>query len=157
MINASMLPELFSYDPNTGLLTRKFGRHRNKPVGCLRPDGYLRMKIGTDPYYVHVVIWALRAGEWPEGDIDHINGCKADNRLSNLRVATRQENCANSKKSSSNTSGFKGVYQGVGCWRSCIRVEGKTVHLGCFRTPELAHEAYCKAAKGYFGEFANFG
>jgi hypothetical protein len=91
--------------------------------------------------------------------VDHINGDKRDNRKKNLRNCSYSENMMNKGRTSSNTSGFKGVYwHNFGKrWCSAIKVQGKKKHIGSFSTKEEAYEAYCKAAKLYHGEFANFG
>jgi hypothetical protein len=90
---------------------------------------------------------------------DHINGNPLDNRRANLRLATNTENMRNRGKYRTNTSGYKGVdwRRGAGKWRAVIKVNGKQIYLGLFTTPELAHAAYCEAAKKYHGEFANTG
>jgi hypothetical protein len=97
--------------------------------------------------------------------IDHINRDKFDNTRSNLRAASNGQNRANSKLNSNSTTGLKGVYvkkrkrlNGL-CYSvrygSQIKVERVNVHLGYFTSKEAAHEAYAKAAKHYYGEFAN--
>jgi hypothetical protein len=95
----------------------------------------------------------------PTEMVDHIDGNPLNNRRSNLRLATHADNMKNRRKHSNNKSGFKGVRQRKNRpgWVAEIRVDGKYTHLGTFDTPELAHEAYCKAAEKHHGEFANFG
>lgn len=90
--------------------------------------------------------------------IDHINGNKSDNRKCNLRFATAQQNQFNRKLGKDNTSGFKGVSRrGKNSWEAGIKKDRKTTYLGCFSTPEDAHQAYINAAKEMFGEYANDG
>lgn len=95
--------------------------------------------------------------------VDHINGNTLDNRKKNLRITDdiNRGNGKSKKKAKNNTSGFKGVSLGNGSklnpWRAKLHTGGKHIHLGLYPTPELAHEAYCKAAIKYFGEYANFG
>lgn len=91
-------------------------------------------------------------------EVDHIHQNKLDNRISELRIATLSQNRMNRTMYRNNKSGFKGVYQErhSGNWTASIRINRKTIHLGTFSTPELAYEAYCKAAKHYHGEFACF-
>lgn len=95
-------------------------------------------------------------GAWPLEDIDHANMNRADNRFFNLREANRTENFANKKKSSRNTSGYKGV-----CWVAAhqkwmaqIKKNGKSKFLGYYDSPLVAHQAYCVAAIELFGSFA---
>ena len=88
-------------------------------------------------------------------EVDHINGDTLDNRRANLRVCTRAENAKNRKINRNNTSSYKGVHRHqTGAWRSRIQVGGKRISLGLFDTPELAHAAYKRAEKEYYGEYA---
>ena len=89
--------------------------------------------------------------------VDHINGNTLDNRRCNLRVCTQAGNAKNSKIPKNNTSGYKGIVKKENRWQAIITSDGKRINLGSFLTPELAHEAYCKAALELHGEFANFG
>jgi len=102
------------------------------------------------------VFWMT--GRWPKKFVDHKDVDNSNDRWSNLRHATPKQNGANQKLRSNNTTGFKGVSRTTGCDRfsAGIRVDGHRKHLGCFRTPELAHEAYKRAAKKFFGKFARF-
>ena len=88
--------------------------------------------------------------------VDHIDTNPLNNRRDNLRLANTAQNAMNKGKPSNNTSGFKGAhYHKLNrVWEAAITVNGKQKHLGNFGTAEEAYEAYCKAAKQYFGEFA---
>lgn len=89
--------------------------------------------------------------------VDHKDGNPLNNQRSNLRLATASQNSANRAKAKNNTTGYKGVYRHKNnWWRAIIQVQGEAIHLGLFRTPEEAHEAYKQAAVKYFGEFARF-
>jgi hypothetical protein len=94
--------------------------------------------------------------QWPEGEIDHVNGNPSDNRLENLRIANRFENMKNIKKPVTNKSGLKGVswHEKGNKWQAHIRCDGKNHYLGLFQTAELAHEAYKKASNRLHGIFA---
>jgi hypothetical protein len=97
-------------------------------------------------------------GRWPYGELDHINGEKADNRFANLREATHSQNCHNiRRRPKTNTTGFKGVTYFARCrtFRAKIHVDGRYLSLGYFATAEEAHAAYCAAATEHFGEFAS--
>lgn len=89
-------------------------------------------------------------------EVDHINGDVYDNRRSNLRPASHQQNMRNRKIHRNNTSGYKGVtwHSHRKKWWARIRINGKQTSLGMYATKEAAHEAYCKAAEEHFGEFA---
>jgi hypothetical protein len=97
-------------------------------------------------------------GSDPVDQLDHIDCDRSNNRIANLRDATPSQNHANTKRSSTNTSGFKGVSangsSGKNPWTACIRINKKSTHLGCYKTKEEAALAYEKAAKEYFGDFA---
>ena len=90
--------------------------------------------------------------------VDHINMNTLDNRRENLRICTSAENSRNKGKCKRNKSGFKGVdwQKQLKKWRAQIQYNYKTIHLGLFSSPELAHKAYCEAAVKYYGEFARF-
>lgn len=86
---------------------------------------------------------------------DHVNGDKLDNRRENLRIASNSENQRNRGKPSNNTSSYKGVswHRSAGKWQAQIMVNGKSMYLGLFTTPEAAHEAYTATAEKLHGEF----
>jgi hypothetical protein len=90
--------------------------------------------------------------------VDHINGNPSDNRRENLRLCTHAENMRNRKIAKHNKCGLKGVYQDTRKkkWRAEIVVDGKRFTLGSHATKELAHAAYCAAAKSLHGQFARF-
>jgi hypothetical protein len=93
-------------------------------------------------------------GELPSGHIDHINGVRTDNRWVNLRDVTRLVNQQNMRRARKDSrSGLQGVQQTKpgGSWRARIRLNGSVHHIGCFPTPEMAHEAYV-ATKRKFHE-----
>ena len=88
-------------------------------------------------------------------DIDHINGNKLDNRLSNLRSATRHQNSGNRGANKNNKSGYKGVnfYSKNNSWKAQIMDNGKKRHIGYYATPEEAALAYNIESARIFGEF----
>lgn len=113
----------------------------------------------TKNEYMHRVILA-RILDRPldiKEQVDHVNGDGLNNFRSNLRLATHSQNNMNSKKRRNNKAGFKGITKDNGKYRAQIKRNRRLTYLGTFDTPEEAHEAYCEAAKEYFGEFANDG
>ena len=90
-----VLNDQFKYDPETGILRRI--RWGWGPCGYLTSNGYLRIKINGTHYRVHRIVWKMHYGVDPLSglDIDHINRDKTDNRINNLRLATRKENIDN--------------------------------------------------------------
>ena len=91
--------------------------------------------------------------------VDHRNGDRLDCRRDNLRLATATQNSWNSRRKSSNTSGFKGVslHKASGRWSSRVTIDGRRRSLGYFDTPSEAHELYALAISMMHGEFANAG
>lgn len=88
--------------------------------------------------------------------VDHISGDTLDNRRENLRIATKQQNMANSRLKKNNTSGFRGVswQKRDKKWKAEIRIDGKKKFLGNFDKKEDAYKAYCDKAIELYGEFA---
>ena len=110
---------------------------------------YARRREGGASIRMHIQLMGKIDGL----EIDHINGNKADNRISNLREASRVKNQQNQISAyKSNSTGLLGVSQHKpGVWRARLCVSGKNKSLGLFSSPELAHEAY-KEAKRVFHE-----
>jgi len=94
----------------------------------------------------------------PEGKfIDHINHNGLDNRKSNLRICTMQQNSWNMRKQRGNcTSQYKGVTQrkDTGKWQARIICNAKKISIGCFDDEKAAAMAYDEKAKELFGEYA---
>ena len=100
------------------------------------------------------IIWALVHGVDPvDQEIDHKNCDKADNRIENLRIATRQQQGQNMPLPAHNKSGRKGVYFFDGKWCACVRHDGRTIHLGRFGTRKEAAQASRAFARRYHDEF----
>lgn len=113
--------------------------------------GYCRGSIDAVMFLAHRVIWAIHYGEWPSDQIDHINGVRNDNRISNLRVATNVENQRNMSMNRSNTSGVCGVSwcKARGKWLAYIGVGGRTINIGRFTTIDAAAAARAEASRRY--------
>lgn len=162
LLTAERLRNLISYDSETGIFnwnsTGK-GRRKDRCAGSSDGKGYLEICIDYQSYRAHRLAWLYVHGEWPEQQIDHINGNKKDNRISNLRTATNAQNAYNTKIRSNNTSGYKGVtlFKPTGKYAAKLRIPGKIINLGYFDTAKEAAEEYSKASKKYHGEFSNTG
>lgn len=134
-----------SYDKDSGAFSWK--KKRNGIVdgvfGSIEKKGYFRVKILGKKYLLHRLAWFIVYKQWPEHQIDHINGDRADNRISNLRIVDTFGNAQNRHgPQKNNKSGFLGVHLSGKKWRSQIRANGNLKHLGMFDTPELANQAY---------------
>jgi HNH endonuclease/AP2 domain len=159
-ITQEFLNEIFEY--KDGNLFWKVDRGNNKVKGkkankTKKSNGYQEVKIHSKGYYAHRVIFMMIHGRWPE-QIDHIDGDRSNNLLSNLREANNAQNNRNTKLRSTNTSGFKGVsfYKSANRYIAKITVNYQSIHLGCFKTPEEAHDVYKQAALKLHGDFAKF-
>lgn len=93
----------------------------------------------------------------PKGTtVDHINGNKLDNRKSNLRLCTQEQNCRNSRRRVQTVTGYKGIYRNSkGRYVARITVSGTCHYIGSSEDPALAAGLYDAAALQFFGEFAN--
>jgi len=158
MINAEELRRIVHYDPETGIMTHRVKlANRTKvgsEVGWLDKSpkcGYRRVTIKGETYLVHRLAWLYVYGEWPDEQLDHINRVRIDNRISNLRDVTNQENQFNTSKNSNKSVPYVGVYyhKANRKWTAAIswKKDGKKhqKYLGSFETPEMASAAYLQA------------
>ncbi len=121
-------------------------------------NGYLFGAIANNKLFAHRAAWAMHYGCWPDGEIDHINHNRTDNRIINLRVACRSQNARNLSKSKRNISGITGVFRHsqTATWQAQIRVNRKSIHLGSFYEIKDAIAAR-KAAEIKYGFHQNHG
>lgn len=144
-LTAARLRLRMSYDEATGVFRwRDTGRVAGYPAGAA---GRLQIYVDGVARYAHRLAWLYVHGEWPDGQIDHINGDKHDNRIANLRVlpGTAQNKQNQSRAYRNNRSGMLGVSRDGSRWRARIMVDGKSKTLGRFDTPEEASAAYRRA------------
>jgi hypothetical protein len=144
------LKEVVNYNPDTGKFTWikppphiKVGSE----AGSLDlGHGYIRIRIARIIYYAHRLAWLYVYGNYPKGQIDHVNRRGWDNRISNLREADNNLQQRNRGRRSDNSSGYKGVYldKRRGTWTAMLTVNTKKVYVGCFHTKEEAAEAIYK-------------
>ena len=148
------LRELLHYDPETDTWTRIQSTMRPDLVGktalAINDKGYNRIKIGARKVYAHRLVWFWHTGEFPRAHIDHIDGNRLNNRIENLREASRAINAQNQRgRHSNNTSGFPGVHYVAsrGNFMAKISVGGKRIHLGVFQTAEEGAADYVEAKR----------
>jgi hypothetical protein len=161
MITQKRLKEVLEYDPITGIFRWRISLNNRSIVGEEAGDvkadsGYRLIGIDRCRYRAHNLAWLWMKGRWPSRKMDHENTVRSDNRWTNLRLASDQQNSANSRRGKNNTSGYKGVFWSKqrGKWGAKINPDRKQVHLGFYADPRDAHAAYRAAAVKYFGEFA---
>lgn len=157
-LTADQLHDTFDYNPDTGHFLRRRtsqGRaHAGEIAGYVNSTGYVKIGILGSKYLAHRLAWLYVYGEWPANDIDHIDGCRTNNRIENLRQATRGENLQNQRKAKShNRTGFLGVREDYRLKKSprrfiaSIVIDGKQRRLGSFYTPEDAYACYLEAKR----------
>lgn len=150
---------LFNYDGMSGLFTWRTDRGNGIPAGSVagfrHVSGYWILVIKRRQFKAHRVAWLYVTGQWPEEEIDHINGIQGDNRFSNLRPATSLQNKLNCGIRKDNTSGVKGVHKTEsGTWQARVSVGGKRVNLGFFKTAHEAAKVAAQARDVAHGSFA---
>jgi len=151
-----MTPELIkkrlSYDEETGVFIYKVGAGKRKAgdvAGYVKADGYRMIFLSGKWFYAHRLAWFLITGAWPKNEIDHIDGNRDNNRIKNIRAATRSENMRNC----SSGNGWH-WHKRAKRWQALIRVNGKRKYLGQFSDEQDAKAAYISAAKKHHGEFS---
>jgi hypothetical protein len=137
MLTQERLKQLLHYDPDTGVFT---GNLTNRKVGSVSDRGYLRLNLQNRLYMAHRIAWLYMTGDFPEREIDHIDGDKLNNRWVNLRPATRKQNMENTSLFSTSTSGYRGVtwYKRNNKWGATAFHNGKRHFAGLFDTAEEA-------------------
>lgn len=161
MITQEELKEHLHYDPETGVFTwlkptsnrvKKGSIARNKDKA-----GYRIISIKCQQYKAHRLAWLYVYGEFPAGILDHINRVKSDNRISNLREASKAENAVNTGIRKNNTTGYTGVRRNMGCrtFSAYVCLNYKNIYLGSFATAEEASLAYQKATSDLRGNGGN--
>ena len=133
-----------TYDPESGNFTwlnckdcRQCWNTRFEGKNALNAphsNGYFFGAIANQKIFAHRAAWAIVYGSWPDGEIDHINHDKRDNRIRNLRLVNRSDNARNMPKSIKNKSGVIGVFNHTqtSAWQAQITVDRKKIHLGSF-------------------------
>ena len=138
MLTQNQLKQTMHYDPLTGVFTRKVTlcsrAIAGSVAGCLNKLGYTVIRISGNLYQAHRLAWLYVYGYFPEHDIDHKDRNKSNNKIDNLRHATRQCNLRNTGLQANNTSGIKGACwdKQQDKWRAQIMVNNKNHYLGLF-------------------------
>lgn len=149
------LNRLFSYDPETGLVTRLSSNNGNVKVGDIvgtdNGKGRLKTEINKVSYYLSRIIWVIFYGSIPNDmQVDHKNKIRDDNRISNLRLLSNKDNNRSKSKYKNNKSGCTGVYLlKKDKFEAIITVNGKIIHLGYFNNFNSAVIARLSAESKY--------
>lgn len=152
ILTQAALKELLDYDQDTGVFRWRVNRNGLIRAGSIaggksavyKENGRvyyrLQIKISCKLHLAHRLAWLYVHGEWPESQIDHINGNPLDNRIANLRQATPKQNSENRRLNANNTSGYRGVnwYARGKKWCAHLQHANQQVHIGYFDCP---HEA----------------
>lgn len=151
-----VLRTLLHYEPETGTfrwLVKPAPRYRaGQTVGTPDKDRYLRVQIRGRTYKLHRLAFLYMRDAWPQGQVDHIDGNKTNNRWGNLRdvdQATNQQNRRSPQRGAA--IGLLGVYRKKGNRKFTARISigGRRVGLGSYETPQAAHDAYLRAKRAY--------
>ena len=159
-LTADYLRKILLYDPKTGAWVWRARMGARGKVGdiagSLNGKGYRQIGILGRSYRSNRLAFLYMNGEWPEGEVDHDNLDKSDDRWENLRPASRSKNQANVPLQINNTSGVKGVswHKPTKKWQSRIMSGRVTKYIGLFDCRAAAHFAYIIEADKLFGDFA---
>ena len=139
----SELKSLVSYNHVTGQFTWVSPISNAVKVGDtaggINPTtGYIHIRLKGKTYAASRLAWLYFHGEWPDFEVDHFDRVKTNNKISNLRPATRSENMQNTGRKPG-ASGFRGVYGRGNCWLAFIQINGKQTLLGSYKTPDEAN------------------
>jgi HNH endonuclease len=158
-LTREQVSELLSYDPQTGVFIWKKsrgGKRAGDVAGSINTNGHRLISINERRYVAHWLAWLMHHGVWPHKEIGHRDRNPDNNRISNPRLATRQENCRNGSGRHGGSSKFRGVSRASGGkkWKAYLRLDGKQRYIGRFESEIDAAHAYDAAARTHYGEFA---
>jgi hypothetical protein len=161
-LSQEYLKSILDYDFDTGIFTWKVNKSKRTKIGDVAGwlyNGYREIEINNQKYKAHRLAWLYVNGEMPKNLIDHIDGNRSNNKISNLREATYQANSENYKTPKTNKSGVKNVswYKGLNKWVVSINIKKTKKTIGYFEDLELAELVAVEARNKYRGEFANHG
>lgn len=151
-LTVERLREVVSYNQETGVFLSRVRRGRivvGSCIGCPTSKGYHRIMIDRVEYLAHRLAWLYVHGVWPDGDIDHIDENKSNNRITNLRNVPHIQNMHNQcRPNRDNRTGYRGISpQPGGRFQAMIQIDGVRKSLGTYSTAEEAHAVYSLARK----------
>jgi hypothetical protein len=147
-LTQEILKSVLAYDKDTGVFTWVLSVGRKIKVGGVaggvNSEGYCKIRINAKQYSAHRLAWLYVHGKWPDSQIDHINGIRADNRIENLRDISPRENQQNGLCHRNGHLAGTSFRKTRRKWLAHIQVNKKLIHLGYFDTEIEAHQAYIK-------------
>ena len=151
-VDHALLLESLYYNPETGNFS---ARNTGKIRSFMQDNGYICLGYKGKKWLAHRLAWFYMKGKWPSNEIDHINGNTSDNRIRNLREATRLQNAHNRRLGKNNTSGARCVFyeRGSGKWGVHISRFGHKFWLGKYEDKQEAIDVANEFLKKSDGEF----
>lgn len=141
-LTLEQLAAALTYDPATGEFrwtAAERPRRRSDLAGTVAANGYVMVRLHGKVRLAHRLAWALHYGQWPEFEIDHVNGRRADNRICNLRDVPHLANMRNHPQ---NRRLVGAVAAESGRWAANVHRYGKVAPVGEFDTPQEANAAW---------------
>jgi hypothetical protein len=134
----------------------KFPKKVGAMAGAIKSDGYWRIVVGGKTLLAHRIVWFLHHNRFPMADLDHVDNNKLNNRIENLREATRSQNNMNTSPTKRNTSGAKNVsfHKRQKKWEVRVQVNRKMINFGYCDDLELAELVAIEAREKYHGNYA---
>jgi hypothetical protein len=151
-LTVARLRDVLHYELCTGTFVWNISTGYRAVVGALAgsvsPKGYLKIGIDKHVYYAHQLAWLYVFEQWPKLQIDHVDGNRLNNQISNLRDVSKYVNAQNQRRAQNRSkTGLLGVSLCGDSYRTDIFINKKNKYLGLFSTPELAHAAYLEAKR----------
>ncbi|UTC29659.1 HNH nuclease [Bajunvirus bajun] len=159
LIPVDWLRERYAYHPLTGAITYRQGPSKliGREAGYIDDKGYRVLKVTFNgrriQFGAHRLAWALHHGHHPTLEVDHKDLNRSNNRLKNLRHATRSNNLANRPNTGPLPKGVTASRSKTKPFQAQVTIDGVYRYLGCHATAEEAHAAYLSAALPHHGEF----
>ena len=160
-LTAEYLRSILSYNKKNGVFTWKITLSKRRSAGSVagfKNEGRIKIGIDNNDYMAHRLAWLYIKGEWPEFEIDHKDGNKANNKWGNLRHATSSQNQRHKGIQANNKTGYKGVcfdnkrQKFLATINKTVNGKKKHFHIGHYNTSQEASEAYIIAAKKIHGK-----
>lgn len=164
-LNLDEIKLMFHYDPLTGVFSNRnkvLSSGKCRPVGSRSQSGYTVISIKGVKVFAHKLAWLYHYGELPNTEIDHINRKKWDNRIVNLRLATRSINSRNTSVQCNSATGVIGLYVTTKLVKGVkipaigaqIKIDNKKFYLGTFTDflEAAAHRFAAEQCVGWVNE-----